>query len=136
MNILLDTHAVIWALTNDPRLSERERELISSPENEIVVSAVSLWEIAIKNQKAPHLCPYHERDILEYCLKAGYQIMDIRAKHILSLRALSIKPDRTLANQDPFDRLLLAQAISERCFLLSHDRNFDNYDTDCIVNLR
>lgn len=133
MTILLDTHVVLWALTNDPQLSERARAMIGDPGHMILVSAASLWEIAIKNQKAPRQCPYHEAEILKYCMDAGYLIMDIEPAHVLAVRTLKVKTDRTVANYDPFDRLLIAQAKSEGCILLSHDRNFENYDEDCIV---
>ena len=132
MNILLDTHVIIWALTNDPQLKEEVKALLMDPENTVAISTVSLWEIAIKNQKAPHLCPYHEKDILEYCVKAGYLVMDMKAKHVLEIRGLKVKQGAVLTNHDPFDRMLIAQAKSERYILLSHDRNFDYYGENCI----
>ncbi len=132
MTILLDTHVIIWALTNDSQLSARARELITDPGNTVFISTVSLWEIAVKNQKAPRLCPYHEAEILAYCVKAGYLVMDIRPAHILEIRSLQAKPGREIGNHDPFDRLLIAQAKSEGCTLMSHDRNFENYDEKCI----
>ena len=132
MNILLDTHVVIWALTNDPQLSPEARAFINAPDNLILVSAVSLWEIALKNQKAPRLCPYHEKEIYDYCVQAGYLFMDIRDKHIMEIRGLKTKAGTVLANHDPFDRMLIAQAKSEKCVLLSHDRNFEYYDEECI----
>ena len=135
MKILLDTHVIIWALTNDPQLSGQARSLICDPENMVIVSTVSLWEIAMKNQKSPRLCPYREDEVLDYCVKAGYQVMAIRPGHVLELRSLRIKPDRILMNHDPFDRLLIAQAKSEGCRLLSHDRNFETYDEDCIFRI-
>ena len=132
MNILLDTHVIIWALTNDPRLTEEAKALIMDPENTVIISTVSLWEIAIKNQKAPRLCPYHEKEILDYCVKAGYLVADIKAKHVLEIRGLRIKPGAVPANYDPFDRMLIAQAKAEKYVLLSHDRNFEYYGEDCI----
>ena len=114
MNILLDTHVIIWALTNDPQLTDAAKALILDPENTVAISNVSLWEIAMKNQKAPHLCPYHEKEILDYCIKAGYLVIDIKAKHVLELRGLRIKPGAVLTNHDPFDRMLIAQAKSEK----------------------
>ena len=132
MNILLDTHVIIWALTNDPQLTDEAKALIMDPENTVAISTVSLWEIAVKNQKAPHLCPYHEKEILDYCMKAGYLVMDIKAKHILEIRGLRTKPGAVLTNHDPFDRMLIAQAKSEKYILLSHDRNFEYYGEDCI----
>ena len=133
MKILLDTHMVIWALTNDPQLPYAAREMINSPENIVFFSAVSLWEIAIKNQKNPEKCPYHEKMILEYCMAAGYELIHIVPSHILAVRNLRIREGRTLSNLDPFDRLLIAQAKAEECVLLSHDRNFENYLEKCVL---
>ena len=135
MTILMDTHVIIWALTNDPQLSAHARTILSDPDTIVVVSAVSLWEIAVKNQKAPHLCPYHEKEILDYCLKSGYLVTDMKAKHVLALRTLQVKPERVLGNHDPFDRLLLAQAKAEDWILLTHDRNFDYYDEKSICKI-
>ena len=132
MNILLDTHMIIWALTNDPQLTDEAKTLIMDPENTVIISTVSLWEIAMKNQKAPHLCPYHEEEILGYCNQAGYLVMDIKAKHVLEIHGLKTKPGAVLTNHDPFDRMLIAQAKSEKYVLLSHDRNFEYYGEDCI----
>ena len=64
---------------------------------------------------------------------SGFVPMLIRPEHVFSIRTLRQKPDRVLSNQDPFDRLLIAQAKAEQCKLLSHDTNFVNYDEDCIV---
>ena len=132
MNILLDTHVIIWALTNDHQLTDEAKALIMDPENTVMISTVSLWEIAVKNQKAPRLCPYHEKEILDYCVQAGYLVMDIKAKHVLEIRGLRIKPGTVLTNYDLFDRMLIAQAKSEKYILLSHDRNVEYYGEDCI----
>ena len=132
MKLLLDTHMILWALTNDPQLSCKAREMISDPENVICCSTVSLWEIAIKNQKSTEKCPYHEKKILEYCLAAGYEVIHILPSHILAIRNLRIRDGRTLSTLDPFDRLLIAQAKTEECVLLSHDRNFENDLEKCI----
>jgi PIN domain nuclease of toxin-antitoxin system len=135
VNILLDTHVVIWALTNDPQLNDEAKALIMDPENTFIISTVSLWEIAMKNQKEPRLCPYQEWEILDYCVKAGYLVTDIKTKHILEIRGLKIKQDLVLTNHDPFDRMLIAQAKSEKYVLLSHDRNFRYYDDNCIRSI-
>ena len=58
--------------------------------------------------------------------------MDIKAKHVLEIRGLRTKPGAVLTNHDPFDRMLIAQAKSEKHILLSHDRNFEYYEEDCI----
>ena len=133
MKLLLDTHIMIWALTDDPRLSQSARNLLSSPENIILFSMASLWEIAIKNQKAPEKCPYHENEILQYCTQAGYLPLEIKSSHVLCLRELKTKPDHYLSNYDPFDRMIISQAKAENCTVLSHDTAFQNYDEPCIL---
>ena len=132
MKILLDTHAVIWSLTNDPQLSTEAKEMILKPENLIIVSAASLWEIAIKSQKSHALCPYHEKDIKQFCELSGYELLPVRPSHILQLRSLRIKPGCTLSNMDPFDRILLSQAKEEGALFLTHDRAFSFYDESVI----
>ena len=133
MKILLDTHVILWVLTDDARLSDQARKLIADPENLICYSAASVWEIAVKNQKAPEKCPYNESDILFYCQQASFEMLDMKLPHILALRTLQIKEGRTLSNYDPFDRMLIAQAKTEDYMLLSHDVNFQNYSEKCIV---
>lgn len=135
MKILLDTHAIIWALTDDPTLSKKAKAEISDSKNTIYYSLASIWEIAIKNAKAPERCPYNEKEISELCDKSGFLLLDITAVHIYGLRNLTIKPGKELYNHDPFDRILLSQAKSEGMKLFSHDTNFDNYDERCVVKI-
>lgn len=135
MKILLDTHVIIWTLTDDPRLSPEARDMILNPDNMICVSSASMWEIAIKNQKAPEKCPYQEIEIAEICLESGFEIIDIELSHILAIRDLQVRAGRKLSNMDPFDRILIAQAKTENCRLLSHDTNFENYAEKCIVRI-
>ena len=132
MKLLLDTHVIIWALTDDPRLSAKARELISSPDHLVFFSAVSLWEISIKNTKAPLKCPYHEAEILEFCVAADMEPLSILPRHVLAVRNLRVFPDQFLSNQDPFDRLLIAQAKSDKLLLLTHDANLSHYQEPCI----
>jgi len=133
MKILLDTHIIIWTLTDDPRLSPKARELISSADNLVFFSAASLWEISIKNTKSPQKCPYNETAILEYCVAADMEPLAILPRHILAVRNLQVYPGQYLSNQDPFDRLLVAQAKSDRMLLLSHDSNLSHYQESCIL---
>lgn len=132
MKILLDTHVIIWTLTDDPRLSAEARRLISSSENIVCISTVSLWEIAMKNMKAPQKCPYHEMEILEYCVQSGIESIFIEPKHVLALRTLQVAEGHYLSNQDPFDRMLVAQAKADDMILLTHDANLSHYHEDCI----
>lgn len=135
MKILLDTHAIIWVLTDDPNLSVKVKAEISDPKNTIYYSLASIWEIAIKNAKAPERCPYNEKEIAELCDKSGFLSLDINANHIYGLRNLTIKSGKELSNHDPFDRILLSQAKAENMKFFSHDSNFDNYDEKCVIKI-
>ena len=132
MKILLDTHAIIWALTDDKRLSARMKELILNPNNSVYFSSVSLWEIAIKNSKAPDKCPYNEQTIYGHCINSGFELLDLIPEHIFSLRTLRVKANCALSNMDSFDRILISQAKSEGMKIISADPNFANYDEECI----
>ncbi len=133
MKLLLDTHVIIWALTDDPQLSSYARQLIENPDNLIFFSVASLWEIAIKNQKAPAKCPYHEDEINNLCLEAKYEILDIKMPHVMAVRTLAVQKSEHLQNHDPFDRILLAQAKAEGMKLITHDNNLSHYDENCLL---
>ena len=135
MKILLDTHVIIWALTDDPKLSEKARKLITEKDNIIYYSLASVWEIAVKNRKAPEKCPYNEKDISELCVKSGFVELSIDLPAITGLRGLRVKEGCELSNYDPFDRMLLSQAKCNEMIFLSHDVNFANYEEPCILRI-
>ena len=126
MRLLLDTHVALWAITDDPRLSEQARELISSPRNNVVVSAVSVWEISIKHALARGDMPVSGYEALEYFYAAGYQLLDVTPEHAAEVERLPP------LHADPFDRLLIAQAMMEPMRLLTHDATVAKY-SDSIV---
>lgn len=109
MNLLLDTHIAIWALNDDPALSEKARELILNPDNTIYYSTVSVWEVLLKHSRRPENIPFDEKDFSEGCQQAGFVPLSLEDKHILAVHTLS-RPDGIKEHNDPFDRLLLAQA--------------------------
>lgn len=135
MKILLDTHVIIWVLTDDKRLKKAVKKEILNESNIIYFSTASLWEIAIKNCKAPSKCPYNEKIIYEKCIETGLEPLEISRDHIFNVRNLKIKKGRELTNMDPFDRILISQAKTENMQLLSADINFDNYDENCIYKI-
>jgi PIN domain nuclease of toxin-antitoxin system len=121
---LLDTHALLWFDWGHASLSSKAENIIASPENELLVSTASLWEIAIKvgNRKLQLAEPYRtyvDRVIAENDL----EILTISLDHLERLTALP------LHHRDPFDRLLAAQAIVEQVPILSVDSAFDAYLT-------
>jgi len=122
MRGLLDTHALLWWLDGDERLSLPAREFIGDESNGIMVSAASAWEIAIKVRlgKLPGAVEVAAR--LAACLhQQGFAPLAIRLDH--ALRAGSL-PD---IHRDPFDRMLIAQAQVENLLLLSNEAVFDDY---------
>jgi PIN domain nuclease of toxin-antitoxin system len=122
MKVLVDTHTFIWALLHDHRLTPKAKQILTSNEHELVFSLVSLWEIAIKIKTGKlntigSSVAYIRDEMDTY----GMRLLPIRYEHILQLESL---PHH---HSDPFDRLLIAQALTESLPILSADRAFANY---------
>ena len=126
MRILLDTHVILWALTDHPRLSDEARSLIIDPANEIYFSSASIWEIAIKHRLARKDMPVSSVEAARLCRLAGYQELTITSVHATATESL---PDH---HADPFDRILVAQAKSEPMQLLTHDVTLPKYGDNII----
>lgn len=122
MTLLLDTHALLWWLENDARLSKPARFAMSNPDQRVVVSAASAWECAVKvpTGKLPQAAPVlaNFRAILH---REGFALLDISLEHILAAGALP------RFHGDPFDRMLIAQALAEEMALVSKDKELDRY---------
>ena len=116
--LLLDTHALLWWLADDPALSTRAREAIASPGNEPLVSAASVWEIAIKRSLGKLSVP---EDLLERIRAEGFSWLAVEPAHAWQVRALPFH------HSDPFDRVLIAQAIVEGLPVITADRRFRAY---------
>lgn len=122
MRVLLDTHAFLWFIGGSPNLSSQARQLIEDSGNERLISIASLWEMSIKASLGK--------------LKLNLSFPDMVREHISgnSMKLLHISPEhldivRTLPfhHKDPFDRLLIAQSLSENMLVLSRDQVFDDY---------
>ena len=134
MNLLLDTHIAIWALNDDPRLSEKARFLLLDPDNAVYYSTVSVWEVLLKHARRPLHIPFDENAFSAGCKKAGFIPLDLADRHILTVHTLSRAPGEKEHN-DPFDRLLLSQAIAERLYFLTHDELIPGYGEKCIISV-
>ena len=123
MKLPLDTHAFLWWVTDDPQLSSRARRILRDSSNEAYFSAVSGWEIAIKTRLGRLSVAGHNLEdfIAEQVAANGFQVLPIHLNH--ALRTYSL-PDY---HRDPFDRLLIAQAIIEELALVTADRKLGNY---------
>jgi PIN domain nuclease of toxin-antitoxin system len=120
MRLLLDTHALLWWLSDDGRLGSQARALIEDPGNDVLVSMVSLWEIAVKVRIGKLQADL--REIVEAVSREGFSSLDIGITHLLALVGL---PKH---HRDPFDHLLIAQAIAEDALFVSEDRNAPRYE--------
>lgn len=134
MNLLLDTHIAIWALNDDPALSQKARALILDPDNTIYYSSVSVWEVCLKHERRPEAIPFDENLFSEECRAAGFFPLNLVDKHILGVRNLS-RPELSKEHHDPFDRLLLSQAITEGMAFLTHDSLMADYGEKCIITV-
>jgi len=121
MRALLDTHVALWALADSPRLSQTARELLLDPSNDIYFSAASIWEIAIKHRLARHDMPVSGEQAGKLCKSAGYIELPISSIHAAATESLP------LHHADPFDRILVAQAIAEPMRLVTHDSMLAQY---------
>jgi len=130
VNLLLDTHVALWAVAGHKRLSAKARELISAPDNTVAVSAASLWEIAIKHalgRKTETAIALSARVAAEAFALAGYDLVSVAPKHALAVE------DLPAIHGDPFDRLIVAQALYEPLRLLTHDDVVARYSDAIIV---
>ena len=118
MRLLLDTHVVLWWLTDDETLSAQVKESIDT-ESEVFVSAASVWEIAIKQALGKLTGPPDLLDVLD---RSGLLELPIRSRH--AAEAACLPP----LHRDPFDRMLVAQARREGLTLLSRDPHLQRYD--------
>ena len=128
MNLLLDTHVALWAITDSPRLSTRARELIVAPRSTIWISAATIWEITIKHSLGRGDMPVPGQDALRYFRDSGYRLLALDAEHAAAIA------DLPPHHQDPFDRLLVAQALTEPMRLLTHDPIVARY-SDSIIEV-
>jgi PIN domain nuclease of toxin-antitoxin system len=128
LNLLLDTHIALWAITDSPKLPEKARELIQATKSTVWVSIASVWEIAIKHSLGRGDMPISSQEALHYFQGAGYRLLAIEPEHVLAIEGLAPH------HRDPFDRLLIAQALVEPMRLITHDALVALY-SDTIIEI-
>jgi PIN domain nuclease of toxin-antitoxin system len=123
LRLLLDTHIVLWVLTEHEALSKSAWRLLNHKDNELFVSAVSIWEIAIKHarRRSPADMPISGSQALEFVESAKFELLAINHGHAAAVDTLPMH------HKDPFDRLLIAQAKTEPLVLLTHDGQLAAY---------
>jgi PIN domain nuclease of toxin-antitoxin system len=130
MRLLLDTHIALWAIGDHPNLSAKARRLIDDPDNHIVVSSATIWEVAIKHalgRGGPNDMPISGQEALGYFRDAGFELLDISPAHTVAIETLAP------LHADPFDRMLVAQAMAVPLRLLTHDQRVAAYSDSVIL---
>jgi PIN domain nuclease of toxin-antitoxin system len=115
MRFLLDTQLVIWVAIGDPRLRPAARAILNSRANQFLFSVASIWEIAIKSALRQRDFLYDPREIRRQFIANGYEELPILGHHVVAIDSLS------RIHKDPFDRILIAQAMVEGITLLTAD---------------
>ena len=123
MNLLLDTHTFLWFIAGSSNLSKKARTLIEDADNQIFLSSASLWEIAIKISLGKlKLVDSFETFIPQQLEVNGIEMLNIAIGHTAVVAQLPFH------HRDPFDRLLIAQAVAEEMPIVSGDEEFDKYE--------
>jgi PIN domain nuclease of toxin-antitoxin system len=127
MKVLLDTHAFLWWVAGDPQLSEPARDLIADGSNEVLFSVASAWEIVVKTSIGRLWLEGDPETFIDEQLEANaFGVLPIHLRHALAIAGL---PD---LHRDPFERMLVAQAMSEGISILSGDQQVAAYPVDVV----
>jgi PIN domain nuclease of toxin-antitoxin system len=127
MSYLLDTHTFIWAVLETTNLGIKGKEIIFNKKNEIFVSTISFWEISLKaSQKKFSFGNIKVRDFPQYARDMDFTVMDMKENESITFHELPLKKNHS----DPFDRMLIWQAITSDLTMISKDRLFEQYKED------
>lgn len=121
MQYLLDTHAFLWFINGDTQLSDKARTLIENPDNDRYISIASFWEMAIKLSLGKLELDMSFKDLVREVDKNGFNLLPITAAHTEKIISLD------LHHRDPFDRMLICQALADKLTIITADSQFQNY---------
>jgi PIN domain nuclease of toxin-antitoxin system len=121
VRLLVDTHVLLWAIAEPERIPGSIRDRLESPDNDVFFSAASIWEVAIKQQVGRLKLPVTPEEVAEAAVRMGLEELPITAAHAAGVSRLP------LHHRDPFDRLLIAQAIHEPARFLTADQTLTGY---------
>ncbi len=122
MNYLLDTHTIIWFLNGDDKLSIKSKEIIENQENFKFVSIATVWEIAIKISLDKFKFDKGFKKFLDLIEDNGFEIIPISFDHALTVSTLKF------IHRDPFDRLIISQALTDNLTIITKDEYIEKYD--------
>ena len=124
MNLLLDSHALLWYVAGDPHLSQAAEALVVDPANDVFMSPASYWEIAIKVSIGKLTLHQPYEDFIDLCVnRYGFVILPVEPRHTARVATLPFPPN----HRDPFDRLIVAQALVEGMSVVSADLKLGAY---------
>jgi PIN domain nuclease of toxin-antitoxin system len=127
MTLLLDTHTLLWSIGKSDELSQNVKNELMNPRNKIVVSAISLWEIALKYSVGKlRIDSFDIKDIPKYCEKMGFELLPLEPIEALN----SLQLPQKEKHKDPFDRMLIYQCIQNKFTLVSRDSKTALYKED------
>lgn len=127
MKLLFDTHVLLWAAASPQRISRKVRMLIENRENALIFSAASIWEIVIKRTLGRRDFRVDPQRVRRRLIENGYDELPIGGEHVLRVASLPA------VHRDPFDRLLVAQAIHEGLVLVTADRALAQYPASVVM---
>jgi len=122
MNYILDTHTVIWFLNGDDKLSKKSKEIIENLENLKLVSIATIWEIAIKKSLGKFKFDKGFKQFLDLIEDNGFEIVPLTFDHALTVSTLDF------IHRDPFDRLIISQALTDNLIIITKDEYIEKYD--------
>ena len=126
MRYLLDTHVIIWMVEDSANLPLTIKEIIRNPENQVVISSISLWEIAIKMNIGKLTLNLMFDELVDVLKHGDFDFVQIEDEYLSGLL------DLPLLHKDPFDRLLISTAIAEKMTLVTIDENIQKYDVSWV----
>ncbi len=126
MRYILDTHAAIWFITDNNKLPADSKKRIEDPDNECLVSAASLWEIAIKHSLGKLDLKLTLRDVFNLIEQSHLHMLSITSEHILAIS------DLPFHHRDPFDRMIIGQGRIEKARIITKDAHFSRYGIETV----
>lgn len=126
MRYLLDTQILIWLFIDPQKIPTKVMQILKNMDNDIFVSNASIWEIAIKTSIRKLILPFELKNIVKEISEMSIIILDITSEHLIKVA------DLPFHHKDPFDRLIISQALLENIPLISADINFKQYDVNLI----
>ena len=134
MKLLLDTHILLWFCSGDKRLSQKARDIIADDKNEVYYSIISIWEVEIKHHAHPDRISMSGEKLLEHCKRLEFLPVKLNIEHILYVKNL-VRKENSPPHRDPFDRLMICQAVVDNMLFITHDERIAEYVSPMIFKI-